>query len=67
MKFIKLHKPGTTKTTLVSPEHVEQHRIYGWEPVEPVEIKAVLKPRKKTVKSEPTVDQEVGNNIEKGA
>lgn len=54
MKFVKVIKPGTTKTQLVEPDRVDFYRQYGWEP-EP-EIQAVLKPRKKTAKPGPAVE-----------
>ena len=55
MKYVKLHKPNTTKTQLVEVDRVDFYRQYGWEPVDE-EITAVLKPRKKTVKAEPAVE-----------
>ncbi len=55
MKYQKLHKPGTTKTQLVEVDRVDFYRQYGWEPVIE-EVTAELKPRKKTVKAEPAVE-----------
>lgn len=68
MKFIKMIKPGSTKTQLVEPDRVDFYRQYGWEP-EIQEITAVLKPRKKTAKAEPAVEdtssqEEVGTEDE---
>lgn len=70
MKYVKIHKPNTTKTQLVEADSVDRYRQYGWEPVIE-EITAELKPRKKTVKPEPTVDagasqEEVGTDDNKG-
>ena len=55
MKYTRLIKPGTTKTQLVESDRVDFYRQYGWEPVIE-EITAVLKPRKKTAKAEPAVE-----------
>lgn len=70
MKYVKLHKPNTTKTQLVEVDSVDRYRQYGWEPVIE-EVTAVLKPRKKTAKAEPAEDagaseQEVGTDDNKG-
>lgn len=63
MSYIKLIKPGTTKTQLVEADQVDFYKQYGWEP-EVAEVVALLKPRKKTAKPEPAVDEEVGKDIE---
>ena len=71
MKYVKIHKPNTTKTQLVEADSVDRYRQYGWEPVIE-EITAQLKPRKKTAKAEPAVEsveitdsvKEVGNDIQ---
>lgn len=70
MKYIRLIKPGTTKSQLVESDRVDFYRQYGWEPVIE-EITAVLKPRKKTAKAEPAVEdtsslEEVGKDELKG-
>lgn len=62
MSYIKVIKPGTTKTQLVEAEKIEFYKQYGWEPVV-TEVAAVLKPAKKTAKPNPAVEQEVGNDI----
>lgn len=72
MKYIKLIKPGTGKSQLVEPEKVDFYRQYGWEPqAQDTEVRAVLKPRKKTAKAEPAVEEvssleEVGTQDDKG-
>ena len=68
MKYIKVIKPGTTKTQLVEADKVDFYRQYGWEP-EITEVSARLKPRKNTAKAEPAVEdtsseQEVGTQDE---
>lgn len=68
MKYIKLIKPGTAKTQLVEADKVEFYRQFGWQP-EVDEVIAVLKPRKKTAKAEPAVEdvssqEEVGTQDE---
>lgn len=57
MKYIKVVKPG--KSQLVEEDKVDFYRQYGWEP-EVVEVTAVLRPAKKTVKPKPAVEEEVG-------
>ena len=57
-KYVKAIKPGTTKSQLVELDKVDFYRQYGWEP----EQVKVSKP-KKTVQPEPTVEEEVGNDI----
>lgn len=73
MKFVKIHKPGTTKTQLVEADRVDFYRQYGYEPMV-IEIKATVKPRK-TAKPEPAVEEvvvstesieEVGTDDDKG-
>ena len=70
-KYVKVIKPGTTKTQMIEAERVDFYRQYGWEP-ERDEVIAVLKPpKKKTVKPEPAVDagaseEEVGTDDNKG-
>lgn len=56
MKYIRVIKPGTGKNQMILPEQIEFYRQYGWEPEQEQEITAVLKPRKKTVKAEPAVE-----------
>lgn len=68
MKYIKVTKPGTTKSQLVEADRVDFYRQYGWEPVVQ-EVTAVVRPRKNTAKAEPAVEdtsseQEVGTQDE---
>jgi hypothetical protein len=56
MKLVKVHKPGTNKSQLVEADRVEFYRQYGYEPVV-VEVKATVKPVKKTAKPEPAVEE----------
>jgi hypothetical protein len=56
MKLVKIHKPGTNKSQLVEADRVEFYRQYGYEPVV-VEVKATVKPVKKTAKPEPAVEE----------
>lgn len=68
MKYIKVTKPGTTKSQLVEADRVDFYRQYGWEPVVQ-EATAVVRPRKNTAKAEPAVEdtsseQEVGTQDE---
>ena len=70
MKYTRVIKPGTSKSQLVETDRVDFYRQYGWEP-EITEITAVLKPRKKTAKAEPAVEEtslqeEVGKDELKG-
>ena len=62
-KYVKVVKPG--KSQLVEADRVDFYRQYGWTP-EVVEITAVLRPPKKTVKPKPAVEEEVGTVINKG-
>lgn len=69
MKYTKLIKPGTTKTQMVESDRVDFYRQYGWEPEIQEEVTAVLRPRKKTAKAEPAVEdvssqEEVGTQDE---
>ena len=69
-KYVKVVKPGTSKTQMVEADKIDFYRQYGWEP-EVVEVTAVLKPVKKTVKPIPAVDadafvEEVGTDDNKG-
>lgn len=59
MKLVRVHKPGTNKSQLVDPDKIEFYKQYGYEPevTEEVEVKAVLKPVKKTAKPEPAVEE----------
>jgi hypothetical protein len=57
MKYVKVHKPGTSKTQLVEVDKVDFYKQYGWEPVV-TEVKASVKPRK-TAQSKPAVDEVV--------
>lgn len=59
MKLVRVHKPGTNKSQLVDADKIEFYKQYGYEPVEtePVEVKAALKPAKKTAKPEPAVEE----------
>jgi len=73
MKYVKVIKPGTSKNQFVRPDQVEFYRQFGWEPeAEDTEVRAVLKPRKKTAKAEPAVEgatpslEEVGTQDDKG-
>jgi hypothetical protein len=59
--YIKVVKPG--KSQMIEADKVDFYRQFGWEP-EVVEITAKLKPAKKTVQPEPTVDEEVGTDIQ---
>jgi len=66
MKYTKLIKPGTTKTQMVETDRVDFYRQYGWEP----EIQEEApRPKKKTAKAEPAVEdtssvEEVGTQDE---
>jgi hypothetical protein len=69
-KYIKVMKPGTTKSQLVEAEKVDFYRQYGWEPAV-VEVVAKLRPPKKTAQPEPAVDatasvEVVGTDDNKG-
>jgi hypothetical protein len=59
--YIKVVKPG--KSQMIEADKVDFYRQFGWEPAV-VEITAKLKPPKKTVQPEPTVDEEVGTDIQ---
>lgn len=65
--MIKIIKPGTPKYLWVTPEEFEQYKTFGWEQEqqEQQEVRAVLKPRKKTAKAEPAVE-DVSSNEEVG-
>lgn len=56
MKLIRIHKPGTNKSQLVEADRVDFYRQYGYEPAV-TEVKAALKPAKKTAKPEPAVEE----------
>lgn len=56
MKLVRVHKPGTNKSQLVEADRVDFYRQYGYEPVV-VEVKATVKPVKKTAKPEPAVEE----------
>lgn len=74
MKYVKLVKPGTNKSQVIETDKVDFYRQYGWEPAVQ-EVTAVLRPRKKTAKTEPAVEEvaeaapsveEVGNDEQQG-
>jgi len=53
--YVKVVKPGTSKTQMVEADKVDFYRQYGWEP-EAAEVVAKLKAPKKTAKAEPAVE-----------
>lgn len=66
-KYTRVIKPGTNKSQMVETDRVDFYRQYGWEPEE----KIVLRPPKKTAKTEPAEDagasvEEVGTDDNKG-